>query len=596
MLRRASGLVLIVCLAGLAMHVLYIQRVMPDAVYMDSLRLLDQLELWLAGKMSFYDFWSQHGAHRGFVNQLALWANVSFFSYDPLLANRATGVVIAIVAGIIGMAYLGDRSADGDRPDRITLAPAVCVAVVITALLYSGAGYELLTLDLGLPLWTKNLAVVAWLSAYARVVATDMAPVADGRPHTLAVVGLVVTAPLIVLVFTMGWSYAFAGGGLVGYGYALVSAWSRGSRAGTWRSLLPAVALLVSIGLYVATGGVIDSAASNLGAGSLASALLLVPYAWGAAWLNPWLAGTYGVPLVIAWFLGLATFILFVALALRLLRTLPGRVVSLALMLGGYGLLTGVAVSVARGGVGPEGAMASRYYMDVVMLPIGVIGLWWVTRQQQRGRRYWNAAGAVFIAGLLLSTAIVDRLEWKTAPYRALIFASMNDAVRLGIPDANAAARVPAPMGDARRGAAALWSHHLGVFAHTEGSSPACNAPALAGHGWYEGDNQGAWSADDATLEVAPCGCSLSFAAYVPGYFPERTVSVEVDGKPFASVLLEPGKGGAFTLPPGSQKRTLHLHLSAATVPHAEDPAQADMRSLGAHWDHPARICGAFSP
>lgn len=594
--RRTTLVTLVVCLAGLAMHAVYMQRVMPDAVYMDSLRLLNQLELWLAGKMSFYDFWSQHSAHRGFVNQLALWGNVTFFAYDPLLANRATGVVIAVVAWIMGTTYLGDAAAGGDRSARSSGWVALGIAIVITAALYSGAGYELLTLDLGFPLWMKNLTIVTWFAVYARVLARDMAPGGDGKPHGALVAILVLIAPVIVLVFTMGWSYAFVGGGLLGYGYALVSAWLRGVRPGSWRSLLPALALAASIAMYVATGGVADAAASTLGAGSFGRALMLVPYAIGAAWLDPWFARAFGIPLVISWWLGLATIVLFIALGLRLLRARSGRAVSFALMLGGYGLLTGVAVSVARGGLGPEGAMASRYYMDVVMLPVGAIGLWWAGRQGGRARRRIDAIGVILLAGLFLATAVVDRLEWQTAPYRALAFKAMNDAVRLGIPDENSAATVQAPLADARRGAAALRARHLGLFAHVSGALPACDAPALAGRGWFEGDAQGAWSTDDAEVVVAPCGCTLSFPVSIPADFPAREVSLEVDGTRLASHLLEPGKGSTFALPPDGRERAVRLRTSAVTVPHEVNPAQADMRALGAHWGAPEAICAVPPP
>ena len=123
------------------------------------------------------------------MNQLFLWANVSLFDLDVLLANRLTGAVISAVAACLCISWMADmRHQPGAKRPWLN----VVVVVTVAALCFSWAGYELLTLDLGLPLWTKNLAFVAFFCGHAHLLS------ARSRCPAVWVVALVLAAPLIV--------------------------------------------------------------------------------------------------------------------------------------------------------------------------------------------------------------------------------------------------------------------------------------------------------------------------------------------------------------------------------------------------------------
>ena len=142
------------------LHQVMVGRAHPDALYMDSLRLLYQVQEWQQGRMSFVELWGLGSAHRGFINPLALMANVRFFSLDVMLANRLTGGIVASVAFVL--AYAFNRQVAGRG--RPWVQPGV--SLLIAAACFSWAGFELFTLDLGLPLWTKNLCFVLFFAAH----------------------------------------------------------------------------------------------------------------------------------------------------------------------------------------------------------------------------------------------------------------------------------------------------------------------------------------------------------------------------------------------------------------------------------------------
>ena len=89
----AAGLTLVFAV----LHQVFVSRAHPDALYMDSLRLLHQVREWQQGRMSFVELWGLGSPHRGFINPLMLMANVRFFSLDVMLANRMTGAVVGML-------------------------------------------------------------------------------------------------------------------------------------------------------------------------------------------------------------------------------------------------------------------------------------------------------------------------------------------------------------------------------------------------------------------------------------------------------------------------------------------------------------------
>ena len=159
---------------GLAVHAAYIDRAGANAVYMDTLRLLWQWSEFRDGNLSLLALWGQGGgAHSGLLFQSVLAANVSWFGLDPLLANRSTGGVMAVVALLLLASYAIDLR----RSDRnVPVLSQVMVILAVAGLCFSLAGFELMTLDLGLGLWLKNLLIFVLFLAHAETLRRGKVP------------------------------------------------------------------------------------------------------------------------------------------------------------------------------------------------------------------------------------------------------------------------------------------------------------------------------------------------------------------------------------------------------------------------------------
>lgn len=555
-------------LAFAVIHQIFLGRAHPDALYMDSLRLLSQLDQWESGALSTLDFWGQGSSHRGFVNQLFLMANVSLFHLDVLLVNRLTGVVIAAVALILVVAWCRDS-----RPHLCSTGDAlvaVGVSITVAGLCHSWAGFELFTLDLGLPLWVKNLCFVSFFGLHAWLLALG-----PRRPMLWSIV-LALFAPVVVLVVGMGWNYAFIGAVLATQALASLPPWRT---AGRWYGMLPCVSLLAAFSVYLASGTVTD-AAVNVDILDFVDTPLIALYALGSTIGNP-AAITQRLPVWIIAASGGGMLVAGLLASLGWLRRgAPGSRLPIYLIL--YGALVAVSVTIARGADGPGGVMASRYYMDLVL---GLIGVVWITVRELRA--VGGAKARVVIVWTMLAAVGVMHLvtyhyEWRAAPYRALAFADMNRALLNSVPDDNAAALLQSPIAHARQGVEIMRARQLSVFeGHPE--LQCSGADVGYGRGWRKPEAQGRWLKTEAELSL-PGACSCDFVAdmYIPDVFQARRIEVRRDGKMQSQWSLMPGKTSTVDL--GKAGSSSVLTLVVAQVPEQTPTAAgtADEPELGA--------------
>lgn len=563
----AAGILAVLAFA--ALHQVYLGRAHPDALYMDSLRLLFQLDQWEAGKLSTLEFWGQGSSHRGFVNQLFLLGNVNLFSLDVLLVNRLTGAVIGCVALILIIGWCRDS-----QPQVRSLGDALVatgVSVTIAGLCYSWAGFELLTLDLGLPLWFKNLCFVSYFCAHAYLL--------GGRcrhPRVCALL-LVLAAPVVVLVMGMGWNYAFLGATLAMQVLAFLPAWRSPDR---WLGVLPCVALLAAMAVYLGTGTVADAAVKgnvlNLGA----DAPLISLYALGSTIGNPEAVGRR-FPF---WFIAVAGACILMAglvFSVRWLRRgAPGSRLPAYLIL--YGALVAVSVTLARGADGPGGVMASRYYMDLVL---GLIGVIWITARELRAAG-GHVAAAVMAWAMLGAVGLAHldtyRFEWGTGPARALAFADMNVALLRAVPDENSAALLQSPLAHARHGVEVMRIRQLSVFAgHPE--LRCSGADVGYGDGWHRPEAQGRWSKTRAEVSLpASCACDFVATFYVPEVFHARQVEIARQDHRVAEAVLQPGRTTDVDLGSAGAAGPVTLSMHPAEGAAGSRPGTADEPELGA--------------
>lgn len=448
----------------LFVHEAYVTRAHPEAPYMDTLRLVYQLEQWLSGNMSFFEFWSQGGQHQGFIFQLFLLANVKLYSLDIMMANRMTGVAVAVFTAILLFSFLFSTKRCRDTKFTASVPTQIAICTLVAGICFSWSGFEIFTLDLGLPLWVKNIFFVTYFVLHAWYV---RAP--SGRRSTwLAGLGLTLAGPIIVLIIAMGWSYSFVAS------IALVSAivLIELSKQGKWRRqlarCLPLVALLAAQLVYLITGiGGVESTNH-----SFRSSLIQVPdlllYALGSGVIGTETAQSHAISLHVLELIGAgmlvsAITLLFFRLRCRDIMNLSSLV---PLYLLSYGFFTALSVSVARGHGGPAGVMASRYYMDIMLFCVGLVWLWYENLASSESKR---SLVSVFGFSVLCLVIVVGQgltyaREWRSAPYRAMAFKAMNEALMKGVPDQAAASLLQSPFDTARLGDRALREHHLALY------------------------------------------------------------------------------------------------------------------------------------
>jgi len=560
---RSVALVMAVVAVFAAIHQVILNRAHPDALYMDSLRLLFQLDQWQAGRLSTFDFWGG-SSHRGFVNQLFLWANVSLFDLDVLLANRLTGVVISAVAACLCMSWMADMR---HQPGPQRPALNVIVMVIVAALCFSWAGYELLTLDLGLPLWTKNLAFVGFFCGHAHLL--------SGRSRRPAVwlVALVLAAPVIVLVCGMGWNYAFVGAVLIVQVFSFLPAWRA---EGRWTGVLPSAAVVISMVVYLLSGSVTDASTRNgLNVGMDSPVLLL--YAMGSTlgYREAVLLGGK-LPLVtIAVLGGILLVVGTVAAVSWLRRGAPGSRLPLLLVL--YGVLIAASLTLARGVEGPFGVMASRYYMDLVLGLVGVI--WLAARELQAAPRRavgWNVLVGALLSGVLVTQMLTYAQEWKASPFRESIFAAMNKALLRGVPDDAAASLLQAQLEYGRKGANVMRERHLALYA--DGAVTECSTRKIEyTQGWHAAEGAARWSGANASLALPPCGCAYFAELYVPEGQSERRVRISTAAGSEDVLTIQPGQAARARV--GNERA--QLAVDPVIIPIRDQPGSSDSRELG---------------
>lgn len=568
---------------GFALHQVYLTRVGADAVYMDTLRLLWQLSEFHEGRLSLLELWGQHGgAHSGLLFQGLLAANVGLFGLDALLANRLTGVVIGLVALLLAAGYIQDLKATRRLPPAVV---PILVVVTTTWLCFSFSGYELLTLDLGLGLWLKNLLIFALFIAHAQTLRSD-------RALNLATASALSVYGVLVLVFcAMGWSYAVVGAvvGVQTLHYVAVR-----KKPTLLEVMLPASLMLSQVALSLGKRfhfGHADESQAALVSDSLRQWLVSL----ASTFINGETAARLELPTALLVGLGGLLGVGFVlATAVRLMDR---RASLMPLHLIAYASLCALSFVMARGALGDDAVMASRYHMD--LFP-GLVGVLWIASMPAQGAaRLTKLASTGAVVGLACLAAWFQTretsVEWSIAPYRKTAISAMNEALRAGVPNEAAAALLQSPIEDARNAVTVMRRERLAVFRGVEAmanASRTCSLEWRTSEGWYARETDGTWSSASAKFEVPACHCEYSVDFFIPATFTTRTATVtaETSSEPLASIPLIPGRVSTLVIPVSSTPQHYLLGVSRTTVP-ASEGTGADLRALGLYMGPPKTSC-----
>jgi len=574
----------------LFVHEAYVTRAHPDAPYMDTLRLVYQLEQWLSGRLPFFKLWSQ-GQHKGFILQLFLLANIKLFSLNVMLANRLTGVVVAIFSIMVLFSFLSaTRRYDNTRFITGDFAQAVICSLFV-AICFSWAGFELFTLDLGLPLWTKNVTFMVYFVLHACYLRMP-----SGLRSTWVVgIALTLLGPVVVLMVAMGWSYSFVASVALVSTIALVESIRQGKLQEQLKRCAPVAALFVAQLIYMVTSGEGGRSANQ----SLYTTLIHVPdlllYSLGSGVIGLETVNSFAISPHIPELIGAGMLASAISLGLARFwrRSVLARGSLIPLYLLAYGLFTALSVSVARGHNGPAEVMASRYYMDIMLFCIGLVWLWYESLAMADSKRFSiSAVGfSVLCSVIVVGQWLTYAREWRAAPYRAIAFKAMNEALLDGVPDQAAATLLQSPFDNARLGDKTLREKHLALYSNVHFDS--CDAAGVQlKSGWYGRESQGIWMGKNANIQVAGCRCDFIIKVYLPPDFIARTIKIQ-SADASKVVELTPGKAEQISLGPILAPEVIGLSVSDITVPAKMPGASPDIRSLGVDLTGYGYLCGA---
>lgn len=571
------------------LHQIYVTRAHPDAVFMDSLRLVYQLEQWHQGKLSFLQLWGMGAEHQGFINPILLLLNVRFFSFDVMLANRLTGLAVALVATVIMLGFNSRIWKSGkDFPGKL-LAARVGISALLAMICFSWAGFELFTLDLGLPLWIKNLSFVTYFATHAYFLTM---PAAGWRPRVIGL-ALTLAGPVIVLMIGMGWSYSFVAAVVAVNLLVAVESISRRDVRTPLLKSAPVIALLLAQIAYLMASLGVGGATSPHDKFSM---LLRVPglllYALGSGLIGVETIGSHPTLLHVLPYVSMLALAAAITLVFARFRRELYSGSLLPVYLLGYGFLTALSVSAARGGEGPMGVMASRYYMDIMFFYVGLIWLWYDSLERSLASKP-RVSQALFLALCLIvvmGQGLTYEREWVAAPYRAAAFKSMNQALLQGVPDQQAASLLQSPLDNARKGDQVLLAHHLALYSDIP--AEACRADNIRySGGWYAREPQGVWMSQRAVMQIPACRCNFVASIYLPPDFAGRSLVVS-DSQSSQAIDLAPGKVEQLRISPSNVQRMLDISVSKTTVPASLPGGTRDVRQLGALWVSNAFACG----
>ena len=350
----------------------------------------------------------------------------------------------------------------------------------------------------------------------------------------------------IVLLAGMGWSFGFAGA-VIGTQLLVEFGGRRDRGTAALMRWAPAIALVLALIVYAALG----RHKGDSGAPIAASTALLPLYWLGSAWVGTvaFVKAVRGAELA----LFIAGVVSLSAGAWALYRRwrrgmLSGSLLPVYFL--GYGAACAVLFSLARGGWGIQAVVAPRYYMDLLLFPVGMLWLLFEDVEARRdGASRISAVACIAIAAMVFAGhAWTYRAEWKTAPAREVAFERAQRAFLRGDDDGRCACDAVA----ATRTRPRPWRSCAHASCRCSGTPmrPRRSRRRALGRGWH-GAGQGGnrWMKQAARIEVPPCGCEGKAMVYLPDGFAARELSVVV-GDAKRTLALAPGTMTSATLPP----------------------------------------------
>lgn len=427
----------------------------PVVAYMDTLRFLGYFDDSMSGRRSIWATWNQ-GEHHGLLPQALVYFNARLFHLRIFYATLLSGVVIGLTGVVLSYNCARTLKEESISAEKVNRVAFVAICLITFAALFSLSNWELYCVDVGAALFAKNLAFILYWIALDRILRSP----SSGALKASLLFG----APFIILIVAFGWAYNFAVTSIICIFLCAPSAASMRSRVALSVSIVLSITLYV-VGGHLTAGGHYLAAEPELFVAikNIATGYLL---AISSVFVDREAMTFYRIGLAAQYVTACCT----LALALWLLvqnfvHRRNRSIIPTALIL--YALLDACSVAIARGRFDPALASASRYFMDLSLLIVGIAWSALLLSRAHEKRPSSRAAGAMTLAvGIifLIGQGLTAKYEWYVAPYRHDLFMRMMTATLSGAKTAEEATLLQQPLESARRASQIQAEYGLGPF------------------------------------------------------------------------------------------------------------------------------------
>jgi hypothetical protein len=427
----------------------YMRLAHPVVAFMDSLRFLGYFDDSMSGRRSVWATWNQ-GEHHGLLPQALVYFNARLFHYRVFFATLLSGVVIGLTGIVLSYNFARTLKEESISMEKVNRIVFLAVCFITFAALFSLSNWELYCVDVGAALFAKNLSFILYWIALDRVLRSPSSSVLKAS--------LLAGAPLIILLVAFGWAYNFAVTSLICIFWCAPSSASMRSRFALSASIVLSITLyvvggrLTAGGHYLATEPELFIAIKNIATGYL--------LAISSVFVDREAVAFYGIGTNAQY--AIACLTLALALWLLVQNFLQRRnrsIIPTALIL--YALVDGCSVAIARGRFDPALASASRYFMDLSLL---IVGMAWSAVLLSGPRRVTKAMTLAVTIIFLIGQSLTAKYEWYVAPYRHDLFMRMMTATLSGAKTTEDATLLQQPLDSARRGSQVQSEYGLGPF------------------------------------------------------------------------------------------------------------------------------------
>lgn len=556
----------------------YVALSSPQVPYMDTMLFLVQIDQILKGEISWFDAYGAN-VHRGLIYPVVTLIEWVLWGLDSRITTVLTGFVVTAIFFYWLRAFLASNRAENTRP--VSALGALCISVFSAIIIASPAAFELWTLDLGFAQLLKNLLIVVFLF--------HITTKKQWTKNTASALAFGALGGFLILFATYGWSYPFFAA--TSFGLVACSLKAVEDRK---NAVVVFAVLLTAQALYVYAGSGVFSSSESMSSDnfSVAGFFGAVFYGAGTVFVGDEAIAKLGIPLFLPIVLGVFVAVVGgLAIVVTLIEQSPAKIFLCSLLVFSFTVLAGIAV--ARGGVDFTNAGASRYFVDFIWLLLSPLAILLTTNVHRLFGQYKFidvlplgailniskvAITGLFVCAILghLATWVV---EFKTAPYRALVFEKMASVYRFGVASETDAALLQSPYPIAKKGVEVAQFYNLAIL-RREQLGCSLSSAAYAGD-WYPAEkNNTRWLKQEGTITVNNCPVNLNIRGYIPEGFNQKNITAFY-GQQQKSVSVEPDKEFSIVLEDLKPGRiSIRLHVDETTIPLLNN-LNADGRELG---------------